>query len=412
MKPRGQFTISKIKVNGEIRWQVSGTKRDGERVRKRFTSEEEAQGAAQVLQIETANSFTTEKPVMTWLTPEQLQEAEAGFRRLDGKSLTKAIEYFLDTYKEPDTSKKLLEAFNEFYKFKKDTEKRDKRTLGTIKSRVGAFAKSHLSKLVSHVTAQDLQGYCSVGGAMNQRGRRNELRGFFNWCIKRKYRHDNPALEVETVKAGPTVIKALSNAEVKTLLKLADAYTAEQKSRANNGGLIPYIALATFAGLRPQELEGITWSHIDLKNRTIVMDADIAKTGSRRVVEISKNLVAWLKPFKADDRPIFWTRLHEHFDRVKEAAKFRPMAKLGQDIPKDKKEWKPWVPDYMRHTAISNHIAEHRNENETALWAGNSPEVIREHYKALVTPQAAKEFWGIMPPQKKAGKIINLKHAA
>jgi len=35
------------------------------------------------------------------------------------------------------------------------------------------------------------------------------------------------------------------------------------------------------------------------------------------------------------------------------------------------------------------------HERETANWAGNSPNVIHRHYKALVKEADAKEFWEI-----------------
>jgi hypothetical protein len=38
-----------------------------------------------------------------------------------------------------------------------------------------------------------------------------------------------------------------------------------------------------------------------------------------------------------------------------------------------------------------------KHEGETASWAGNSPNVIHRHYKALVKEADAKEFWEITP---------------
>lgn len=51
----------------------------------------------------------------------------------------------------------------------------------------------------------------------------------------------------------------------------------------------------------------------------------------------------------------------------------------------------------MRHTAISNHFAHNKHEGETASWAGNSPNVIHRHYKALVKEADATEFREITP---------------
>ena len=39
---------------------------------------------------------------------------------------------------------------------------------------------------------------------------------------------------------------------------------------------------------------------------------------------------------------------------------------------------------------------------QTASWAGNSPNVIHRHYKALVKEADAKEFWEITPATVKS----------
>src|SRR5205823_4433814 len=76
-------------------------------------------------------------------------------------------------------------------------------------------------------------------------------------------------------------------------------------------------------------------------------------------------------------KPSFaFTNFQRDLAKVKNAAGFN--GKEGE------KGLRPWVPDYMRHTAISNHFAHHKHEGETASWAGNSPNVIHRHYKALV----------------------------
>ena len=46
----------------------------------------------------------------------------------------------------------------------------------------------------------------------------------------------------------------------------------------------------------------------------------------------------------------------------------------------------------------------HKHEGETESWAGNSPNVIHRHYKALLKEADAKEFWEITPGN--VGEII------
>ncbi len=82
---------------------------------------------------------------------------------------------------------------------------------------------------------------------------------------------------------------------------------------------------------------------------------------------------------------------------------------------KDKEKWahlKPWPQDVLRHTGISCHYRLHEDEGKTASWAGNSPEMIHAHYRALVSAKDAAALFEILPlgfkkPAKK-GKIIKL----
>jgi len=42
-------------------------------------------------------------------------------------------------------------------------------------------------------------------------------------------------------------------------------------------------------------------------------------------------------------------------------------------------------------------VADLKNVAEVALEAGNSPQMIFQHYRELVRPEAAKEWFSIMP---------------
>ena len=86
--------------------------------------------------------------------------------------------------------------------------------------------------------------------------------------------------------------------------------------------------------------------------------------------------------------------------RRKKAAGFN--GKEGTDGKNGEPKLRPWVQDYMRHTAISMYLAKHKHEGEAASWAGNSPNVIHRHYKGLVKEAHANEFWTIRPKTVKS----------
>jgi len=57
----------------------------------------------------------------------------------------------------------------------------------------------------------------------------------------------------------------------------------------------------------------------------------------------------------------------------------------------------PWKQNVLRHSFCSYRLAVTSDVSKVALEAGNSVTMIHAHYKALVTEQAGKEWFAIMP---------------
>ncbi len=56
-----------------------------------------------------------------------------------------------------------------------------------------------------------------------------------------------------------------------------------------------------------------------------------------------------------------------------------------------------WKHNALRHSFISYRVADIQNVAQVALEAGNSPQMIFQHYRELVRPAAAKEWFAIEP---------------
>ena len=63
-------------------------------------------------------------------------------------------------------------------------------------------------------------------------------------------------------------------------------------ARANDPGLVPYLALGVFAGIRPDEIMRLDWAEVGKTG--VEIQAAKAKTRKRRIVSVSNNLRAWL----------------------------------------------------------------------------------------------------------------------
>ena len=59
-------------------------------------------------------------------------------------------------------------------------------------------------------------------------------------------------------------------------------------ARANDPGLVPYLALGVFTGIRPDEIMRLNWR--DIGQTDVEIGATKAKTRKRRLVTLSPNL--------------------------------------------------------------------------------------------------------------------------
>jgi hypothetical protein len=58
-----------------------------------------------------------------------------------------------------------------------------------------------------------------------------------------------------------------------------------------------------------------------------------------------------------------------------------------------------WKRNALRHSFISYKLALMPDTARVAMECGNSPDVIFAHYRELVAPQQASEWFNVFPPQ-------------
>jgi len=401
-QPRADFFTECLPFSnpsGETAFRVAGYKPEGERVRENFGTQEEAVGRKAELDIEAANIVTTTATRLkaTRLTDEQVKDAERAFAKLGSRSLLEVVEYFLKNYREPVRQITVVDAINLFIK---DREKQNRRpdTLRNLRGRLGMFSRLYGQKHVAEVNMDDCRDFVfrKGTGPRNQINDHRVVTNYFNWCVRRQFAVTNNMATVDRPAVDSQEPSILSLADCRKLLAAARDY--------KGGMLLPYTVLSLFAGLRPAEVARLTWDRIDLVEGTVTLDGSMAKTRQRRIVKLPENAVAWLLPLAPKRQAFTTATFARQFGRVKYAAGFH-----GKDAAKgeDGQKLRPWIQDYMRHTAISMYLAKHKHEGEAASWAGNSPNVIHRHYKGLVKEADATEFWTITPDTVK-GEIVKL----
>ncbi len=218
---------------------------------------------------------------------------------------------------------------------------------------------------------------------------RNSLRGtivsMFRFAKRQNYLHpdrDTVADMTESCKVPETEITIFTPEEMTKMLL------------ASHARLLPVVAIGAFAGIRTAEIKRLHWEDIKWDRGHIEIAGSKAKTASRRLVPLSANLKAWLAPWRDETGEIV------SFDDVSGAL---CDVALKAGIPGG------WRRNAMRHSFISYQVAKSGDVPRTALEAGNSPEMIFRHYRAVVDEEAARTWFGITPPDGWMPK--GLKHS-
>jgi integrase len=153
--------------------------------------------------------------------------------------------------------------------------------------------------------------------------------------------------------------------------------------------MVPFLAIGAFAGLRTAEIERLNWSDVDFASGYIRVTAAQAKTGSRRLVPLMDNLRSWLLPYARGSGPIIeLANLANGIQRL--IRKF----KSSNEQPAGRAKWKH---NGLRHSFCSYRLAIVKNAAQVALEAGNSPQMIFQHYRELVTEREANDWFSTIP---------------
>lgn len=134
------------------------------------------------------------------------------------------------------------------------------------------------------------------------------------------------------------------------------------------------LAVQYFAGVRPAEAAALT--EAELSPEWLEVKSNRAKSRQRRLVTVNATLAAWL----AEGGTLPVVNLTKRWRAVRVAAGV------------------PWSHDVTRHSFASYHLAAFRSQDRTATEMGHrSSALLFAHYRELVTPTAAAEFWAIRP---------------
>lgn len=231
-----------------------------------------------------------------------------------------------------------------------------------------------------------------------------DLRTLFAYAVGEGFASENPcngegAERIELAAMVVAPIQTLTVDEARALLARA-AHVPASEDEEDFRPLLFYVVLALFCGIRPAELERMERSQVSLKERHAIVEGHQAKTRRRRVLDISKNAVAWLRLDPSPAGLVVPENFRRRWARLRAAAGWRPEKQaLGKDDPAPDPNLPEWPHDVLRHTFASMHYAAHQNESLLKAQMGHSAkeEVLFQHYRALKTRAEAALFWALVP---------------
>ena len=101
---------------------------------------------------------------------------------------------------------------------------------------------------------------------------------------------------------------------------------------------------------------------------------------------LMRNVIHLLAGFTSNNKQALRLAERER-KRLEARGIFLPKYNWGVPFPKNA----------LRRTALSMHFKLFLNVPFTTGWAGNSPGILKEFYKRLVTKQQAREYWVMLP---------------
>ena len=381
--------------NGNVAWRVSGTI-NGERIRRNFRTRAEAVSEKQILEIKRKNAAKDLKTIATQLTPEQVREAEHTFRMIEGRkqSLTFAVQYLLENYREAETENTLSDTIREYLGVRsRDAEKGiiSARHYQSIKKELNRFGLAFPETLLGEITTPDIAGFLDdrITTLKTWNNRRGYLNTFFRFCEERDWRSGNPIKKLphQRIRRQRGTAETLTAKESETLMHFAETYDGltDSQRRAGKKGTLGvmanFVALCLFAGIRPDyrdgEISKLREEDIDLETGVIRIEPEVSKINEKRTVQIQPNLDKWFRRYPLTEYPIVPANVKRMYRVVRDSVG------AGHDV--------------LRHTYISMLVGKFRSVGEASLQAGNSEAVIRRYYLDVKPIGEADKFWNVRP---------------
>ncbi|OAM89688.1 hypothetical protein AW736_11950 [Termitidicoccus mucosus] len=290
-------------------------------------------------------------------------------------SISDAVDFYLEFHRDHAADKTFLEMVADFAAGRKAMGVASD-YVQNIKRQLGRLGAAYPGRTLPLFRTPDLDKW--LGGQRWQPVTKNDVRKicitFGNWAKANGYLPANRPTEFDGMmvyKVPATKVAIYSPADLRIILETV---------KAKRPDVFPWVACAAFIGARVSELALLRWENINFERNFVEVASNKVRTKARRLVPLHDALRDWLLPFRKESGPIT--------DYVDPRSAFA-RAMEGTDVAlKD---------NGFRHSYITYRVAQINDTARVALEAGNSPDVIFQHYRELVGPDEATAWFESKP---------------
>jgi integrase len=258
------------------------------------------------------------------------------------------------------------------------------RTMTKLRSTLNRLARAFPHVPPANIATRHLQEWLqSMGGVPQTRdGWRRDLVNFFGWLERGGSVVGNPAKGISVGRWDSTgAIVVWNRVQVDAIL------AAACRKRPD---MLAFLAIAFWAGLRTGEIERLEWANIGPDYLRVTAAA--SKRRQHRLVPMQPVLLDILATAKrtsatyvapAQTRACIIARKTVYAAARKAAPELFPTPS--------------WPDNVARHSYITHRLAIVQSLEQVRLEAGNSGNIILDHYRALVTATDAAAYF--VPPK-------------
>jgi integrase len=253
--------------------------------------------------------------------------------------------------------------------------------LADLKIRLTRFRRDFGDRPIAAIGVEELDNWLRAleGSPKSRANYRANVGVMFSYATKRGMLDSNPVLRTAKPKLVDSPPEIFTVDELRALLEAASAVP----------GVLPMLAIGSFAGLREAEIQRLDWSEVDLLRGHIEVKAAKAKSARRRIIPIQPNLAAWLQPYIGMTGPVVPVGARRKLARARKAAKLTR-----------------WPNNGLRHSFASYRLAAIHDGPRVAVELGHtSPQMLYSTYRELVLPTEGERYWTILPTEETANVV-------